>query len=271
MAGNARGPGRSVISKVSAILLAISEGSGHTLTEIAGRAELPLSTVHRLATELAAWCVLERGGDGRYRVGAALAPARGSGPVAAEPVGDRRGLTIEGIRDRAVPVMEDLFRATGSRVRVGLLDGTQVAYVEKSSGHLPVSRATAAARLPAHATALGKALLAFSPPRTVEAVIAQGLTSFTPHTVTRAERLRWGLRTVRATRLAICDRELDPEACGVATAVFGARGDVVAAIELRVQDPALEVPFVRAPLAVASGALARELGPPSNDRLAVLA
>jgi DNA-binding IclR family transcriptional regulator len=45
-----------------------------------------------------------------------------------------------------------------------VLDGAQVAYIEKVPGNLPVSLFSAAARLPAHATALGKALLAFSCP-----------------------------------------------------------------------------------------------------------
>jgi len=55
VAGNSKDRGRSVISKISAILLTAAEGSGYTLTEIATRSELPLSTVHRLVGELAAW------------------------------------------------------------------------------------------------------------------------------------------------------------------------------------------------------------------------
>ena len=72
MASGSKDPGRSVISKISAILLAVSEGSAPTLTEIAARSDLPLSTVHRLVTELAAWRVLERDGEGRYRAGPPL-------------------------------------------------------------------------------------------------------------------------------------------------------------------------------------------------------
>jgi hypothetical protein len=41
MAGNSKTPGRSVISKVSAILLTVAEDSRSTLTEIAARSELP--------------------------------------------------------------------------------------------------------------------------------------------------------------------------------------------------------------------------------------
>lgn len=255
MAGNSKDPGRSVISKISAILLAISEGSGYTLTEIATRSDLPLSTVHRLATELAAWRVLERDEDGRYRAGPPLRTIGGGCGCSWSAAGGNG----PGIWDRAAAAMEDLFRATGAQVRVGLLDGTVVAYVEKASGHLPVSRISSAARLPAHATALGKALLAFSPRRTVDAVLSRGLTRYTPYTVTRPERLQWAFRTIRATRIALCERELDRESCAVAAPVFGAGGDVLAAIELRVRDLAQDVPALKAPLAVAAGGLSREL------------
>jgi hypothetical protein len=39
-------------------------------------------------------------------------------------------------------------------------------------------------RVPAHATAMGKALLAFSPPALVDEFLRRGLTAFTPFTLT---------------------------------------------------------------------------------------
>src|SRR5918997_7071647 len=158
MAGNSKVPGRSVINKVSAILLTIAEDRQCTLTEIAVRSDLPLSTTHRLVGELAAWGVLERTNDGRFQAGPPLRTISGTYPGLSD---DARGSP----RTRR-PLMEDLFRATGASVRVGYLDGMRVAYLEKTSAHVPVS-ALRSARLPVHATALGKALLAFAPPRLV--------------------------------------------------------------------------------------------------------
>ncbi|MBC8093140.1 MAG: helix-turn-helix domain-containing protein, partial [Pseudonocardia sp.] len=43
-----------------------------TLTELARRADLPLSTAHRLVGELLAWGALERSADGRHRIGLRL-------------------------------------------------------------------------------------------------------------------------------------------------------------------------------------------------------
>jgi DNA-binding IclR family transcriptional regulator len=110
-----------------------------------------------------------------------------------------------------------------------------------------------------HATALGKALLAFAPASTVEAVLALGLRRYTPYTVTRPERLRWALQTVRVTGMALCDRELDRTSRAVAAAAFGDGGRSVAAVEIGVRDLARDVPAVRAPLAVAAAWLSREL------------
>jgi IclR family transcriptional regulator, acetate operon repressor len=60
VAGNSREAGRSVTSKVVAILETFCHGSIYSLTEIAHHTELPISTVHRLATELASLGLLER-------------------------------------------------------------------------------------------------------------------------------------------------------------------------------------------------------------------
>ena len=222
MAGNSRTPGRRVISKASAIML--------TLTEVAGRLVLPLSTVHRLATGLAAWRVLERTEDGRYRAGRPLRAMSGACPCTCDATS---------LRERAAPIVEDLFRVTGR--------------------HLPVTALSPAARLPAHATGLGKALLAFSSPQSAAAVHSGPLRRYTPQTITSAERLRWSLRTIRATRLAVCDRELDPGASAVAMPVVGLRGQVAAAVEVTVLGISRNVLGVKPALAMAAGAPTREI------------
>jgi len=155
--------------------------------------------------------------------------------------------------------MEDLFRATGLQVRAGLLDQMQVAYIEKASVSRPVSRATPAARLPTHATALGKVLLAYSPTRMVDAILARNLKQYTPFTVTNPERLCATFRSIRTSRIAVCDRELDSAWCAVAAPVFGPAGRVIAAIELRVPDLAGERSSVRSVLTLGARSLSRQL------------
>src|SRR5947199_9200231 len=72
MAGNSTEAGRSVTSKITAILMTFTEGSEHSLTEIARLAGLPISTAHRLTSELASWRLLDRTEQGNYRAGLPL-------------------------------------------------------------------------------------------------------------------------------------------------------------------------------------------------------
>ena len=68
MAGGSRNPGRSVTSRALALLDAFDDAHPRlTLTDIARRSGLALSTAHRLVAELETWEGLARRADGRYR------------------------------------------------------------------------------------------------------------------------------------------------------------------------------------------------------------
>lgn len=237
-----------MISKVSAIITTFTEGDSHCLTEIAALCQLPVSTVHRLVVELTAWRILDRDDDGRYRAGS---PLRLMGPGAGHP--------NAGIRERVAPIMDDLGRVAGTVVRFGVLEGGRVAYLQKSAPERPVSEFTAAATLPAHATAMGKVLLAFSPREVVDMVISQGLPGYTRRTVTRTDDLRKALRLIRLNRMAVVEGELRSVESAVAAPVFGAGGQVIGAIELQATDVRCDVERARGPLTMAAGALSREL------------
>ena len=98
MAGNGSEPRRSVISKVVAIVRSFDSGGSLTVTEIAQVADLPLSTVHRLAHELAAWGILHRRDDARFE---AALRARCGGPL------DRPLTAGVGGTDRRRPLRRD--------------------------------------------------------------------------------------------------------------------------------------------------------------------
>ena len=255
MAGNSTESGRSVTSKITSILMTFTEGSVHSLTEIARLAGLPVSTTHRLTAELASWRLLERTDSGHYRVGLPLRMI-GAG-----------GTTPPSVTERAPWVLEDLATATRSRARLGVLIGTDVSYIEKYPGHRPVSSFCPAATLPAHPTALGRALLAFSPPDVLDAVLTAGLRPYTPHTITVPDRLRRAITVTRLTRVAVTRWEFEAGVSGVAMPVFGPGGDVVAAIELAAGDLGRELQPMVAALAVASRSLSRELATEPRRRM----
>jgi DNA-binding IclR family transcriptional regulator len=139
-----------------------------------------------------------------------------------------------------------------------------VAYIEKQPGPRPVTAFTSAATLPTHPTAVGRALLAFAPTGVVEMTIMRGLRPYTQHTVTSPDRFRRALAVARLTRVAVTRWELEMGACGVAVPVFGAGGDVVAAIELTVRDLGKDLQPVLAALSIAARSLSRELAGSSH-------
>jgi DNA-binding IclR family transcriptional regulator len=246
MAGNAVEAGRSVTSKVTAILMAFADGSHWTLSELARLTHIPLTTTHRLATELTAAQLLERAPDGGYRIGPAV------GRLHRDDDGCGYGLA-----QLAPAVLEDLAAATGEAVRLGVLRELRVAYVEKA-GRAPVTPFAAGAVLPLHATALGKVLLAFAPTVTTRAVIGAGLPRYTARTLTRAAELTHALSVTRLTRIATSDGELVAGERAVAAPVTGPGGQVLAALEVRVAD-LRGVDPARRLLTVAARSLSREL------------
>jgi DNA-binding IclR family transcriptional regulator len=222
MAGNSGDPGRTVASKVAVILAAFAAGAEHTLSQIAYQTRLPVSTVHRLLRDLVAAELLDRCGDGGYRAAWAL-----------------RTLDVDSVEptlaDRAPLMVDDLAAALQTTARVGVLDALEISYVEKVPGVVCGTSFPNTARLPLHATALGKALLAFLRPVVVRLVITQGLSSYTPYTVIRADQLQCALQHARVRGFAISAGELDLS-CAVAVPVFDAGGGVIAGVEVQVDD-----------------------------------
>ena len=119
MAGNSTDAGRSVTSKVTAILMVFADDGVHTLTEIADSAHLPTSTAHRLASELVAWRLLERTEERHYRIGLPLR-------IIASEYSESEVCSTTQTVMRALPMLDDLSRATRSEVRLGVLRGSQV-------------------------------------------------------------------------------------------------------------------------------------------------
>ena len=255
MAGNSTDPGRSVTSKVTAILLAFADGGAHTLTEIAAMANVPTSTAHRLASELVAWRLLERTEERSYRIGL---PLRMIGSEYSESEVCSYTLAVR----RALPVLNELSRATGNEVRMGVLRGSDVMTLQ-----LPPNRVTESVHtevllhgvIPAHAAASGKVLLAFSPSSVVNHVIAAGLPAFTRHTITSPDDLRRKLSVIRVRQVATSRNEFECGRAAIAMPVFYGKGRVAAAIELTGRDFGSELNPAAGALSVACRSLSRRL------------
>ena len=124
MAGNSNEPGRTVTSKLAAILVAFTNGRDYTLSELAMQTNLAVSTVHRLLSDLVRTSLIERPDGGTYRPGPTL---RGLPYVVKPPT----------LRERAPFVVEDLAASLHTTARLGVVDGLEVAYIEKRPGPEP--------------------------------------------------------------------------------------------------------------------------------------
>jgi DNA-binding IclR family transcriptional regulator len=245
MAGGAIESGRSVVSRVAAILMTFRSGGTHSLTELAGLAGLPVSTTHRLVGELVSRRVLERTEAGGYRVGLPL-----------RMIGGLSFPTSPPLLERALEVMTDLATVTGTTVRAGVLDRRRLTVVETYPGRT-VAGGFTEVPTPPHASALGRVLLAFSPAEVMEEVVSASLAA-AEGVAMSPERLRRLLATTRLTRVAVHRDGLDGR-CQIAVPVFGTGGALIAALEVTAPERAGGFEQVRGALVVAAGSLSRQL------------
>ena len=166
-------------------------------------------------------------------------------------------------RERAACVLDDLSGAIHRPPAWACC--RQRGQICREATALPVTSFDIAATLPAHATALGKVLLAFSPTRIADGLIAKGLTQFTRHTIVAPEKFRHSLTTIRQAHVAVSSGELELGSHCIAMPVF-ADGKVIAAIEVQVGDPVNDLARVSPALAVACGGLSRELSVATRGR-----
>ncbi|MFG1603169.1 IclR family transcriptional regulator [Actinoplanes sp. NPDC049265] len=169
----------SVIDKVSSILDAFTaDDRGVGFAELQRRTGLAKATLHRLTTELVAARLLDRS-DGRFHLSGHLFEL------------GMRASVERGLLEVATPFLEDLYERTHETVHLGLREGTEVVYVAKMGGHRQArAPSRLGGRMPLHATAIGKALLAFAPDQVRADVLGAPLTRVAPRTVTSALLLR---------------------------------------------------------------------------------
>ena len=209
----------SVVRRISDLLAAFGP-TDTTLgvNELTRRTGIPKATVSRLVKEMEGVGFLERSGA---KVGLGLRLFE---------LGERASRR-RSVREVALPFLADLREATRQTVHLAILDGAEVVYVEILPGRdAPWLPSGVGGRLPAHATGVGKALLAGSPPAAFEAVVAAGLSRVGPRTITTPGALVRQLRRIASTGIAYEHEESAPGVACVASAVRGGDGPPVAAV-----------------------------------------
>lgn len=211
----------SMLGRAFTLLGAFRPGDRElSLAELCRRTGMAKPTAHRLLAELASLGAVERTAGG-IRLGLRLFEL-------GQLVPRQRDLL-----EVAAPFLADLLEATRQTVHLGMLDGTDVVYVQKLVGHRgPDIPSRLGGRMPAHCTGVGKALLAFSPPERTDAVIATGLRRRTPRTVVAPGLLRAELAAIRRRGIAEEHEESAAGIACVAAPVLGEDGHAVAAVSI---------------------------------------
>ncbi|GAA3088592.1 IclR family transcriptional regulator [Pseudonocardia yunnanensis] len=242
-----------VLARALRILGAFSaDHPAMTLSELARRTRLPVSTVHRLLAGLVEWGALERGDDGYYRVGLRLWEVGALAP---------RG---QGLRERALPFLEDLSQITRENVQLAVREGSELVFVERIAGTGAVPVLTrVGSRFALTLTGVGLVLLAHAPVELQEEVLAAPIDRFTPCTVTDPATLRHMLADIRRSGFAVSDRQVTMDALSVAVPVHDARGAVVAAVSLVVRHGSVQAHSLVPLLRTSARAISRALAQPS--------
>jgi len=208
------------VDRAARILKVLASGPRRLgVSEIAQRLGLPRPTVHGLLQTLQLHGFVEQDRDSdKYQLGAGLLHLGNS------------YLDLNELRGRSIIHAERLAQRARAAVRVGVLHGPSVVVVHH------VFRPDAAfqvlevgAQLPAHATALGKAILAFVPPEVVDDLLAEPPAKLTRRTLAPAA-LRKELAEIRVRGIA---RERDEAVLGessLAAPIFDHAGQAVGAI-----------------------------------------
>jgi DNA-binding IclR family transcriptional regulator len=221
--GNAgRDLGVRSVDRAVAILDLLGQGGWRTGAEVARELGVHRSTALRLLATLERHSLVERDPrTARYRLGPRLAQ------LASVVTGELD------LRAVARPVCEELATAAGETATLDVLVGDVIVPIEQATASTSVVSVNwLGRRTPVHGTASGKAILAFGPAAVRERLLSLPLDALTPHTVTDRARLEAELDEARRTGLARTHEELEVGLDAVAAPVFGAHGEVVAALDV---------------------------------------
>jgi DNA-binding IclR family transcriptional regulator len=212
-----------VLSKVLKIFdLLQNHPFGLDLKTISTEAAINKSTAYRFLAHLEREGYLMRDDAGSYLLGMKLLQL------------GARGNHRTMLDQAAAPVLRELWRATEETVNVGVLDGGQVLYVAVlESPHAFRLVSKIGMRRPLYSTALGKAMLAYTPDEEKAHLLSSlNFQALTPYTLTSLMQLESDLENVRRQGYALDNEENVLGARCIGAPVLNARGEAVAAISL---------------------------------------
>ncbi|MBV2235564.1 MAG: IclR family transcriptional regulator [Sterolibacterium sp.] len=184
---------------------------------------LHLSTTHRILAAMSASGFVERAEPGSYQLGIRLLE-----------LGNLVKSRIN-IRDSAMPLMQRLHREIGESVNLGIRQGDEIVYVERTSSGRSTVRVVhlVGARAPLHVTAVGKLFLVEDGAQKVHDYARRtGLPGFTPTSLTSLAALEKELDYVRRHGVAFDNEEIEQGLRCIAAPIRDDTGELVAGLSV---------------------------------------
>lgn len=181
------------------------------------------STAHRILAAMAATGFVERADPGTYRLGIRLLEL---GNVVKSRIN---------IRESAMAPMQTLHQRIGESVNLGVRQGDEIVYVERTSSGRSSVRVVhlVGARAPLHVTAAGKLYLAEDNREQLRDYARRtGLPGLTPHSITALAALEKEIDRVRRHGVAYDNEEIEQGLRCIAAPVRDDSGDLVAGLSV---------------------------------------
>jgi IclR family acetate operon transcriptional repressor len=202
-------------------ILASKADVGISLAELSSLIKMPKSSTHRYLVTLQELGLAERKDGDRFCLGAKVIEIAGI------------FLAKSDLRNESLVVMNELAEKTGETIHLAVPSGREVVYISKiESPHALGLSSHIGSRLPMYCTSLGKAILAFSNPELLEAVLSDKLEARTSQTKLSPAALRAELVIVRSQGFALDDEENEPGIRCVGAPVLDYSGKAIAAISI---------------------------------------
>lgn len=210
------------IDRALELLMILSQSSSDMgVTELSRALGVQKSTVHSILQTLLARGFVEQNENGRYSLGIKLLQL---GNICAERLD---------IRKAAKPVMAELAHETGEIALLAVISRDELIIIEKVEPERPfLIIPKLDFTIAVHSTAVGKMLLAYETDYIVDKIVARGLRSYTPYTITDIAKLHQELAKVRYQGYSIgCNETIEGVTC-LAVPVYDSVGKVVAALSI---------------------------------------
>lgn len=247
-------PGTQSVARAIALLKAFSDAQPEwSLNELAQATGLNKTTAFRLLSALEAERLVMRNPlSGGYRLGVELI-ALGGTAMRSNP-----------LRAMSRPSLVTLAEQSGEAATLEMLVENYVLVLDEIASSNPMGMTQDVGnRLPLHATATGKVLLASRPDAEIDRLLSDPLEPLTEQTIIDRARLKAELARVRQEGIAIAVGELEPGFTAVAAPIMDRERQVIAAIS--VGGPSLRLttdrlPTIAAMVQMSARQISRQLG-----------